>query len=88
LASISRDTATIVEGVASGDRPMIVEAAHRVKGTSGSIGACRLIEISSKIEGTIARSAAMVDAAALDELYAALAELRADVAAYIPREDM
>jgi len=88
LSSISRDTATIVGGVASGDRPTIIEAAHRIKGTSGSIGARRLIEISSKIEATVARSAAMADAAALDELHAALAELLTDVAAYTAHGEM
>jgi HPt (histidine-containing phosphotransfer) domain-containing protein len=66
------------------NRRMIVEAAHRIRGTSGSIGAQRLIEISSRIEAAMSEPTATGELAAalLDELRTAVGVLSTDIAAY------
>jgi HPt (histidine-containing phosphotransfer) domain-containing protein len=82
LASIERDTDAILRSAPADDRHTIVEAAHRIKGTSGSIGARALIEISSRIEAVAARSSALVGEDTLAELLASVAAVRADIADY------
>ena len=59
----------------------MVAAAHRLKGTSGSIAALRLGEASSSIE-RIARSGALPDVARVRELGDAVRAVSAAVASY------
>jgi two-component system sensor histidine kinase/response regulator len=50
LDSIRIDVGRLERGAAVVDASLIVEAAHRIKGTSGSIGSQRLLDLSSAIE--------------------------------------
>ena len=50
LDSIRIDVGRLERGAAVADATRIVQAAHRIKGTSGSIGSHRLLDLSSAIE--------------------------------------
>jgi HPt (histidine-containing phosphotransfer) domain-containing protein len=82
LASIERDLATIESGARAGDRPAIGEAAHRIKGTSGSIGAGTLVEISTRIEA-VTRTPGEFPPATILELRLAVDEVRAGIADFV-----
>lgn len=82
LASIRVDVAAAEGAAARGDRTALIALAHRLKGTSGSIGAGRLIDVSSKIERALTEPDATLDPALLTELRAAANAVAADIASY------
>jgi PAS domain S-box-containing protein len=82
LASIEIDLARIEESAASRDMKTVVEAAHRMKGTSGSIRSQRLLEISATIQHAAKHVPESINAALLRTLSDAVSELRADLAAH------
>ncbi len=82
IASIRVDVAAAERAAARGDRAAGVALAHRLKGTSGSIGAGRLIDVSSRIERALAEPAGAADPSLLADLRAAANALAADVARY------
>jgi signal transduction histidine kinase/FixJ family two-component response regulator/HPt (histidine-containing phosphotransfer) domain-containing protein len=84
LILIDTDLARIEQSAATGDMEVLVEAAHRMKGTSGSIGSRRIMEFSATIQGLGKRNPAAVDATLLANLRDAVAEYRADFAACRP----
>ncbi len=81
LAAIREDGMLIETGVADDDRALIVEMAHRLKGTSGSIGARRLTAIGSRIERAALKSTTAVRAL-LPLLRAAVTLLSGHIDAY------
>lgn len=82
ITAIRDDVATI-GGAPPGDPAAIVEAAHRLKGTSGTIGAMRLTALAARVE-TLAkhRPGERLAPDVLRELHAAKQDLEADIAAY------
>jgi HPt (histidine-containing phosphotransfer) domain-containing protein len=81
IASIRRD-AEWIAGARPGDLGAIVEHAHHIKGTSGSIGARCLVKISSRIEKAATRAPARLVPVLLPQLRAAVERLDAEIHAY------
>lgn len=82
IASIRSDTGAIAGAAAIDDRRTIRESAHRLKGTSGTIGDRRLYSISMRIEEAAADVPNPVGRALLAELREALRVLSAEIAAF------
>ncbi len=82
LISIEADLVRIEESVAIRDMAMVGVAAHRMKGTSGSIRSQRIMEISATLQDAAKRDPRRVDAALLLALGRAVAEFRMDVEAF------
>ena len=80
--SIEVDLRRIEAGIAAGDALAVADAAHRLKGTSGSISARRLADISSSIERD-ARDRSLSRATALvTDLRGAVDSFAATIASY------
>ncbi len=84
LVLIDTDLARVEESAATGDMEALVEAAHRMKGTSGSLGSRRIMEISATIQELGKRNPTAVDATLLANIREAVATFRADFAACRP----
>jgi HPt (histidine-containing phosphotransfer) domain-containing protein len=82
IASIRSDAGAIAEAAAIDDRPTILHSAHRLKGTSGTIGDHRLYAISRQIEEAAADVPNPVGRLLLRELRAAVSVLSAEIAAF------
>ncbi len=82
LESIEVDLVRLEQSTPKREITAIIEASHRLKGTSGSIGSERLMEISAEIHQAAKQSPPIVDEALLSALFDAVVELRADVHAY------
>lgn len=82
LASIQHDVEVIAGSADCADPRDIIEAAHRLKGTSGSIGARGLIEVSARIETAARHAPPPIQPAVLLELRAAAGRVSDDIAAY------
>jgi HPt (histidine-containing phosphotransfer) domain-containing protein len=90
IASIRIDVAAAERAAKNNDWTAVLALAHRLKGTSGSIGAGRLIDVCSKIEREVAELAEPtdgVDPALLAELRAAANAVTADIASYSAAAD-
>jgi HPt (histidine-containing phosphotransfer) domain-containing protein len=85
LASIRRDVTLIATARAGAEGESVIAAAHRIKGTSGSIGAQHLIEISSRIAAAALAAPAPIATTLLAELQRAAQIVGDDVAATIAR---
>jgi len=81
IASIRSDAGAITGAAAIDDRRTILESAHRLKGTSGTIGDRRLCAISSQIEEAAADVPNPVGRLLLTELREAVSVLSAEIAA-------
>lgn len=79
LASIRTDVGRIERALASQDGPATIEAAHRIKGTSGSIKATRLLDIAASIECAARLDPPELPAAAMVRLRTALGLVGAEV---------
>jgi hypothetical protein len=79
LVSIDADAVRIAGSADGSDRPTLIEAAHRLKGTSGSIRSTRVLEMSSAIEKAAKAGASRADPALLLGLRSAILELHAEV---------
>ena len=80
--SIACDVLRIEGGVRADDPAAVADAAHRLKGTSGSIYAQRLSDVSSSIERD-ARDGSLLHVSALfPELHAAFDSLSAAIASF------
>jgi PAS domain S-box-containing protein len=82
LASVESDRSRIEQSAEMDDMPSVVEAAHRMKGTTGSIRSQAVMEMSATIERAAKRNPATIDQALLDALDGAIAELKNGVEAY------
>ncbi len=82
LLSIGRDLAAIERAAGGADVSAIVAAAHRLKGTSGSIGAQRLVAIGSWLEGAATPGHGTATPELVRELREAVAAVRRDVGAF------
>jgi HPt (histidine-containing phosphotransfer) domain-containing protein len=80
--SIQEDLHSIERCVKTHDAKSVVAAAHRLKGTSGSITSLRLTELSSSIERSARAEFMVVAPARLVELREAVDALKADVESY------
>ncbi len=80
--SILRDLEAIVAAAQAGDKEPIVEAAHRIRGTSGSIGACALVELSAQIQAAACELQPQIPPSLLAALAAAVDAMCADIAEY------
>jgi HPt (histidine-containing phosphotransfer) domain-containing protein len=83
LASIRRDVTLLAVSETPRERETVIDAAHRIKGTSGTIGARDLIEISSRIAAAAQTTPAPVAPEMLAELQDAARTVGHDVAATI-----
>ncbi len=80
--SVDLDVRRIEAGLAAGDAVAVADAAHRLTGTSGSITARCLADVSSSMERN-AREGSLSGATALvPELHATARSLTAAIAAY------
>jgi len=74
-----RDTPQLIgqfrQAVAAADFPDAARAAHTVKGSSGTFGAARMVEVARRAEEAARECSSARLAAALEELTAAYAEL-------------
>jgi HPt (histidine-containing phosphotransfer) domain-containing protein len=82
IASIRSDAGAIAGAAAIDDRRTILESAHRLKGTSGTIGDRRLYAVSRQIEEAAADVPNPVGRLLLSELRAAVSVLSAEIAAF------
>lgn len=80
LASIHTDSNRVVKAATTGDSKTLVEAAHKVKGTSGSLRSLRLAEASAALQQAGKDPHKPDTTAMLVELRAAVDELKAEVA--------
>ena len=83
IASIRSDAGAIAGAAAIDDRRTILESAHRLKGTSGTIGDRRLYAISRQIEEAAADVPNPVERPLLGELRAAVSVLSAEIATFL-----
>ena len=83
IASIRSDAGAIAGAAAIDDRRTILESAHRLKGTSGTIGDHRLYAISRQIEEAAADVPNPVERPLLGELRAAVSVLSAEIATFL-----
>ncbi len=82
LASLELDLARVERSAAQHDMAVLVDAAHRMKGTSGSIHSQHVMQISATIQQAGKQYPPDVDPALLQALRAAVAEFRSDLLAY------
>ena len=82
LASIQADTRAIIDAAGDNNRDVLLAAAHRLRGTTGTIGDRRLVAICARIEAEAMSPAASLEPGMRSELRAAVERLAADVAAY------
>jgi PAS domain S-box-containing protein len=82
LASIEVDLGRIAQAAGAHDMKLVHEAAHRMKGTSGSIRSQHVLEISAVVQETSKHNPDAIDPKLLLALEAAVAELRSDLDAY------
>jgi CheY-like chemotaxis protein/HPt (histidine-containing phosphotransfer) domain-containing protein len=83
IASIKADMQCVEDGLEAQDAQRVLEAAHRIKGTSGDLRANRLRDIISVIERTPREHSWIIAPALLAELESAVDALSRDIAAYI-----
>jgi HPt (histidine-containing phosphotransfer) domain-containing protein len=83
MAAIEQDCAAIFASVQQADRRTTIEAAHRIRGTSGSIGAQRLVEISAQIEAAALQPLGSIPPDMLADLRDAADRVCAEIAAYV-----
>lgn len=82
IESINADHARIQASIAPREREVLVDAAHRLKGTSGSIRSGRILAAGAAVEKLAKTGLAPIPSALLDELAAAIKELNSDYADY------
>jgi PAS domain S-box-containing protein len=82
LASIEVDLARIVSAVRARNMDEAAEAAHRMKGTSGTIRSQHVMAISASIQHAAQSGPLAIDVPLLQALSDAVAELRRDLEAY------
>jgi HPt (histidine-containing phosphotransfer) domain-containing protein len=82
IGSIRSDARTIAGAAGKNDCRTVLASAHRLKGTSGTIGDRRLFAISIQIEET---AAGIPDAPLLSALHEAVDVLTAEISAYALR---
>lgn len=82
LASIECDLRRIEQSATTCDMVMVAQAAHRIKGTSGSIRSQHIMTISASLEQAAKRGPQSVDPQLLRALVVAVAEFRDDVATH------
>jgi HPt (histidine-containing phosphotransfer) domain-containing protein len=78
IAAIARDARELETRATAGDRAGVVETAHRLKGTGGTIGAKRLVAAASKIE----RAQPVAVPKLLSDVRTEVAALAAEIDAY------
>lgn len=81
LESIEVDLVRIERAAAVTDFPALLEAAHRLKGTSGSITSSRVADVSSAIERAANERRGSLVESLLDELRQSIEVLRIDIEA-------
>jgi PAS domain S-box-containing protein len=81
IASIGTETRRIEAGVNARDAGMVVEAAHRLKGTAGAVRADRLMDIAYLIIRTAHQDSWIVSPALLADLTNASADLSVEIEA-------
>jgi len=82
ITSIRTDLKRIENGAASNDGQTVIEAAHRLKGTSGSLRAKRLAEIGSLIQHMPLEDRWTIPPSLLGELRLAVDVLSAEIEAF------
>ncbi len=82
MASIDADFARIAHGAQARDMDEVAEAAHRMKGTSGTIRSQRVLAASASIQLAAQSQLLTIGTPLLDALREAVAELRRDLEAY------
>lgn len=82
IASIRSDAGAIAGAAAIDDRRTVLECAHRLKGTSGTIGDRQLFAISIQIEEAAADVPNPVGVLVLTQLRDAVRRLGAEIAAF------
>lgn len=82
IASIRGDAGAIVRACIAGDRRAILESAHRLKGTSGTIGDKQLLTVASGIEETAAGPGGVPPAPLLEALRESVDLLAEQIAAF------
>jgi HPt (histidine-containing phosphotransfer) domain-containing protein len=82
IASIRSDAGAIAGAATIDDRRTILESAHRLKGTSGTIGDRRLYAVSAQIEDAAADVPNPIARLLLTELREAVSVLSAEIAAF------
>ncbi len=80
LGSINGDFKRIEVAAAERDFETVIEAAHRLKGTGGSIRSARLVEICSAIQSQARAEPATIPLALLAELRAGVSAVTAEIA--------
>ncbi|MGD0472281.1 MAG: Hpt domain-containing protein [Candidatus Velthaea sp.] len=87
IVSIRSDAAAIAGAAAIDDRRTVLACAHRLKGTSGTIGDRRLFAVSLQIEDAAADVPNPIKVALLTELREAVRVLGAEIAAFSKAAD-
>jgi HPt (histidine-containing phosphotransfer) domain-containing protein len=82
FASIEADAAALAANIAADNRTGMIETAHRLKGTSGTIGAAGLVEVAARIEAGAHSHAALAAESWTGALRSAVRAVAAEVAAY------
>jgi signal transduction histidine kinase/AmiR/NasT family two-component response regulator/HPt (histidine-containing phosphotransfer) domain-containing protein len=82
-SSIEIDLERITSAVRTQDAAMVQEAAHRMKGTSGSIRCARILTISAALGEAAKSGLSAIEPALVRDLESAIAALRNDVDAYL-----
>jgi PAS domain S-box-containing protein len=86
IASIKQDVQRLEAGVKAGDWQTVSVCAHRLKGTSGDLGANRLMKIALLIERAPKPDSWTVEPALLIALRSAVDSLGVDIEAYAKRQ--
>jgi PAS domain S-box-containing protein len=79
LELIEADLIRIEQSLTLGDLPTVLEAAHRIKGTSGSIRSQHLMQISAEVQQAAHENSRTIERTLLPTLNAAVAEFRRDL---------
>jgi HPt (histidine-containing phosphotransfer) domain-containing protein len=80
--SIAVDLTRIEQALVARDTPLVREASHRMKGTSGSIASPDVLRLSAALETAAKTDPDRIDPALLASLAAAVAELGRECRAY------
>ncbi len=80
--AIEANSAAIEHAAARAEFAIMCEAAHRLKGTSSSIGAQHLIELATRLEAAARGSALSPSSPALVDLRLEVAAVSAEIAAF------
>jgi HPt (histidine-containing phosphotransfer) domain-containing protein len=82
LVLIDTDLARIDDAARDGDMELLAEAAHRMKGTSGSIRSIYILELSGRLQQLARQNTLGDEDGVIASLHAAVADLRRDIEAH------